>query len=153
MIDKVPFPVKLDSAQATMVKIHVHRYQSRFQQPENGIVRCVVEVSSGNDPVDAHGRERIRQEPQPLYGDATPGLRLGHAAVLGRVVIHQDGEGVVLSAHAHSVISGLTGKLLEESDRFPVKVGQDGGTYTPEYTEQDVPRSHHRVSGKEMTRL
>ena len=74
MVDEVPFPIVLDGAEAAAVKVDVRRHQGRFQEAENRIVGRVVEIATGNDPVDADGRQRVRQEPQPFHGDAAPGL-------------------------------------------------------------------------------
>ena len=92
MVDEVPFAVVFDGAKATAEKIHVHGQQGRFQQAEDGIVGRVVEVSPGDDPVDADGCERVRQESEPLHGDAPPGFRLRRSTVFGRVVVHQYGD-------------------------------------------------------------
>ena len=92
MVDEVPLAVVLDGTEAVAEKVHVHGCQRRLQQSEHGIVGRVVEVAPGDDPVDADGDERIRQESEPLHGDPPPGLRLRRPAVLGRVVVHQHGE-------------------------------------------------------------
>ncbi len=127
----------------------MHGRQRRFQQPENGIVGGVVEVSPSDDSFHADSRERINQEPESLHGDATPGLRLGCSPVLGWVMVHQHGEG--------AVIPGLTGNLLEEGDRCPIGVGHDGrsfghdwGTGSSEHAQQNIPRGHDRVRSKEV---
>ena len=117
MVDEVPFSVELDGAEAAAEKVHVHGPQHRLQQPEDGIVGGVVEVAPGDDPVDADGGERIRQEPEPLHGNPSPWLRLRRPAELGRVVVYEHGD--------------LCGILLK-------------------HAQQDIPRGHDGVCGKEM---
>ena len=92
MVDKIPFAVVFDGAEALAVKVHVHGHQSWFQEPENRIIGSVVEVAAGDDVVDAGRRQRICQEPQPLHGNAATWLRYSRSAVFGWVVVHQDGE-------------------------------------------------------------
>ena len=134
---------------------------------QDGIVGGVVEVAPGDDPVDADGGERIRQEPEPLDGDPPPWLRLRRPAVLGRVVVHEHGEGTVLPVPTLSVIPGLTtfvipgltGNLLDGGDRCPIgvghdgrrrRVGHDGGTSSSKHTQEDVPGGHDGVRSIEV---
>ena len=76
MVDEVPFAIVFDGAEAAAEKVHMQGQQGRLQQTENEIVGSVVKVSPGNNPVDADGCERVRQEAQPLHGNPPPGFRL-----------------------------------------------------------------------------
>ena len=64
MVDEVPLAIVFDRPEATAVQVHVQRQQGGLQKTEDGVVGRVVEVSPGDDSVDADSRERIRQEPR-----------------------------------------------------------------------------------------
>ena len=90
MVDKVPLSFVFDGAQSAAVKAQMQRLQSGFQQAEERIVRRVVEISHGHDSFYAQTGKGVCQRPQPLNGDLPAGFRDRHAAILGRMVIHQE---------------------------------------------------------------
>ena len=120
MVDEVPFSVIFDGSLPTAVKVDVRRHQGGLKKVEHWIIGGVIEIAAGNNSVDADGRKGIRQESQPLYGDAPSRLRFRRSPVLGRVVVHQHGE--------NAVIPGLTGNL-SDSSAFAVLVNHHPSKY------------------------
>ena len=131
MVDKVPFTIVFDGAEAVSVKVHMHGSQGGLQKPENRIVGRIVKVTASDDMVDADGRERIHQEPEPLHGNAPSWFRLGCATVLGRMVVYQYGECSDISSRTVNILNRTV--VMPDPDRasvlfreIPGQAGNDG---------------------------
>jgi hypothetical protein len=94
-VDQVPSALVFDTPPSLIVERFSQRSEQGLQQFVHGVVRRVVEIAHGDDPLFAQGVQGVRQSPEPLYGKTPARPGNGRSAILGRVMVHQDGKRAV----------------------------------------------------------